>query len=138
MICAQPGHLTHSPSGTRLAFSPLAAIGFRVFLNQAMKGSAYHSLRPRYVVTRARGHLLNLPDEVVHGILADVPVELRGLDDEERRGVVMEEEVMIGLVQFLQIVGIWLEPVAFGIPAAGLEPPQEDVGGRLQIEDKIG
>jgi hypothetical protein len=41
MICEQPGHLTHKPSGTRLAFV-VEAIGVRVFLNQAM-GAAYQS-----------------------------------------------------------------------------------------------
>src|SRR5712691_2819358 len=38
MICEQPGHLIHSPSGTRLAFASVGAIGVRAFLNQAMKG----------------------------------------------------------------------------------------------------
>src|SRR5437667_3012039 len=38
MICEQPGHLIHSPSGTRLAFTSVGAIGVRAFLNQAMKG----------------------------------------------------------------------------------------------------
>src|SRR2546426_8597759 len=38
MICEQPGHLIHSPSGTRLAFAFVGAIGVRSFLNQAMKG----------------------------------------------------------------------------------------------------
>src|SRR3989442_12871329 len=38
MICEQPGHLIHSPSGTRLAFAFVGAIGVRAFLNQAMKG----------------------------------------------------------------------------------------------------
>ena len=39
MTCAQPGHLTQSPSGTRLGFSAVdEAMGFRVFLNQAIKG----------------------------------------------------------------------------------------------------
>jgi hypothetical protein len=35
MIAPQSGHLTHSPSGTRLALSG-AAIGFRAFLNHAI------------------------------------------------------------------------------------------------------
>ena len=37
MICAQPGHLTHRPSGTRLALSSAGAIGLRVFLNHAIQ-----------------------------------------------------------------------------------------------------
>src|SRR5947207_8837943 len=37
MICEQPGHLTHSPSGTRLGFSLAGVtIGLRSFLNHAM------------------------------------------------------------------------------------------------------
>ena len=38
MICVQPGHLIQSPSGTRLDFSAVDAMGFRVFLNQAITG----------------------------------------------------------------------------------------------------
>src|SRR5262245_8822517 len=39
MSWVQPGHLTQSPSGTRLGFSAVdEAIGFRVFLNQAILG----------------------------------------------------------------------------------------------------
>src|SRR4029077_2006067 len=38
MICEQPGHLIHSPSGTRLAFAFAGAIGLRAFLNHAMQG----------------------------------------------------------------------------------------------------
>jgi hypothetical protein len=34
----QPGHFTQRPSGTRLGFSAVdEAIGFRVFLNQAIR-----------------------------------------------------------------------------------------------------
>src|SRR4029453_14444648 len=47
MICEQPGHFTHKPSGTRLAFAAVA-IGLRAFLNQAI-GGAYQThvgLRP--------------------------------------------------------------------------------------------
>src|SRR5689334_22280358 len=39
MSWLQPGHLTQRPSGTRLGFSAVEeAIGFRVFLNQAIWG----------------------------------------------------------------------------------------------------
>ncbi len=44
MSSEQPGHLTYSPSGTRLALSG-GAIGFRVFLNQAI-AAAYLKRRP--------------------------------------------------------------------------------------------
>ena len=36
MICAQEGHLTQSPSGTRLSLSG-GSIGLRFFLNQAIR-----------------------------------------------------------------------------------------------------
>src|SRR5947207_14400791 len=37
MICEQSGHLTHSPSGTRLSFSfARVTIGLRSFLNHAI------------------------------------------------------------------------------------------------------
>jgi hypothetical protein len=39
MSWVHPGHFTQSPSGTRLGFSAVdEAIGFRVFLNQAIWG----------------------------------------------------------------------------------------------------
>src|SRR4051812_29064778 len=103
MICAQPGHLTHSPSGTRLGFS-LPAMGVRVFLNQTITGQlsivqAWWSAGPRHVVAGSRAHPAYLTDEVVDRFLAGVDVELRGFDDEQRRGGVVEEEVLVRLVQ---------------------------------------
>jgi hypothetical protein len=41
MAWEQPGHFTHRPSGTRLAFAFARAIGFRVFLNQAIEADYY-------------------------------------------------------------------------------------------------
>jgi hypothetical protein len=36
MTSLQDGHLTHSPSGTRLSFFAWGSIGVRIFLNQAI------------------------------------------------------------------------------------------------------
>src|SRR5258706_148956 len=108
MICEQSGHLTHNPSGTRLGFSLLAAtIGLRVFLNHAIRMSAYtteateetedtententetpswFSFRARHVVPRAWPHAANLPDQIVQRFVARLRIELRRFDDEERR-----------------------------------------------------
>src|SRR5687768_8385896 len=106
MSCAQPGHLIQSPSGTRLGLSPVEdAIGFRVFLNQAMPRQLStpsvwaipRGLRAGYVVACASAHRPDLPDEVVERLVASVEIELRGFDNEERRGRVVKEEVLVGL-----------------------------------------
>src|SRR5689334_3739135 len=103
MACEQPGHLTQRPSGTRLADAFDGAIGLRAFLNQAIRATAYHFglrisdcglrisrlFRPRDVVARARAHAADLLDEIVKRLVARLRIELRGLDHEERRGVVM-------------------------------------------------
>ena len=69
--CAQPGHFTQSPSGTRLGLLRCASIGLRVFLNQAMAVSLPGSLlRARHVVARARAHRPDLPDEIVERLVA--------------------------------------------------------------------
>src|SRR5204863_8114280 len=128
MIWPQSGHLTQSPSGTRLGFSTAGAvIGLRVFLNQAILGSltdcrmaefrdcrkeramrqlcrpAVSRSRSRHVVPRARPHRAKLLDQIVDGFVAGIGIELRLLDEEQRLGVVVEEEAMVRLVQFLQI-----------------------------------
>ncbi len=41
---SSPGHLTHSPSGTRLALSLAGAIGLRAFLNQAILKVQYQAV----------------------------------------------------------------------------------------------
>ena len=45
MICAQDGHLTQSPSGTRLSLFP-DSIGLRTFLNHAINASSRPVTRP--------------------------------------------------------------------------------------------
>src|SRR5262245_15269469 len=98
MMWPQSGHFTHKPSGTRLGFSLVAAaIGFFAFLNQAMNAQL-SSFRARHVVAGAGTHRANLLDQVVERFVARVGVELRGLDHQQRRGVVVEEEMMVRLV----------------------------------------
>ena len=65
--------------------------------------------------------------------------ELRGLDDEERRGVVVEEEVLVGLVELLEVLGIGLERRRLPDRRGRLRSATEQhVGRRLQIDDEIG
>src|SRR5271163_2370771 len=121
MIWAQPGHLTHKPSGTRLALAVgEAAIGVRVFLNQAI-GAAYQKsvngglAGPWHVVAGAGPGAANPLHQVVDRLFTGVGIELRRFDDQQRRRVVVEEKVVVGLVELAQVVGIGVEGGALGI-----------------------
>src|SRR3954463_12899191 len=100
MTSLHDGHLTQSPSGTRLSLFAWGSIGFRTFLNHAIF-SAYQNVsapcdllsRPRHVVARPFAHPVQLLHEVVERVIAPRQVELRRLDHQQRRGVVVEEEV---------------------------------------------
>ena len=51
----------------------------------------------------------------------------------------MKEEVLIGLVQLAQVVGIGVERLARPDPSRAIaQPAHEDVGRRLQIDHQIG
>ena len=52
------------------------------------------SFRTGNVVAGARSHAGDLLDQIVERLVAGLRVELRGLDDQERRGVVVKEEMM--------------------------------------------
>src|SRR5437870_4219111 len=111
MIWAQSGHFTIRPSGTRLGLS-WPATGLRPFVRsffhhaisaQLIKfrpegGRANRLIRrrpgARDVVLRARSHQANLPDQIVERLVARFRVELRGFDDEQRRGGVVKEKMM--------------------------------------------
>src|SRR3990167_11317029 len=71
-----------------------------------------------YVIPRAGPHGADLLDQIVERFVAGVGVELRGFDDEERRRVVVKEEVMVGLVQFAEILIVRLKVNRFGVHAA--------------------
>src|SRR5687768_2292930 len=101
MMASQSGHLTHSPSGTRLALSG-AAIGLRAFLNQAMEGAYKFRVRgakcgvpgfalstnpaprtshsalsgSRHVVPSPFPHPIDLPDEIVERLVTGFRIEL--------------------------------------------------------------
>jgi len=42
---------------------------------------------------------LDLPDQVLEVVRPRIEVHARGVDDEDRRQVVVEEEVVVGVVQ---------------------------------------
>ena len=58
----------------------------------------------RHVVPRALAHAPDLPLEIVERLVAPRQIELRRLDDEQRRGGVVEEEVVVGLVQLAHVL----------------------------------
>src|SRR3954464_2739117 len=108
MTSLHDGHLTQSPSGTRLSLFAWGSIGFRTFLNHAI----FRSLSERFcplrpvpcscdllpgpgdVVTSPLTHPVQLLHQVIERVIAPRQVELRRFDHEERRGVVMEEEMV--------------------------------------------
>ena len=55
------------------------------------------------VVARAPVQRPDLPEQVVDRGVAGGEVELRGLHDQERRGRVVKEEVLVGLVQLTEV-----------------------------------
>ena len=61
----------------------------------------------------------DLLDQIVERLVAGVRIELRGLDDEQRRGVVVKEEMVVRLVQLPQVVVVGLERDGFGVASAG-------------------
>ena len=62
-------------------------------------------------------------------------IELRGLDDEQRRGGVVEEEVVVRLVQLAQVVVVGLRARPLRRPCARLRSAaQQHVGRRLQVD----
>src|SRR6185503_3049440 len=48
------------------------------------------------------------------------------------------EEVLIGLVQFTKVIGIWIEGFVLAIFCAAAEPLDEDLTRCLQIDHEIG
>src|SRR5262249_14428408 len=93
--------------------------------------------RSRHVVLCSRAHGPNLFHQIVERFIARLGIELGGLDHEQRRRVVVEEEMMVRLVQLAQVLRIRLERVRFGISPPRATAPQQYVGGRLQVEHEI-
>ena len=60
-------------------------------------------------------HLPDLLDQIVERLVARLGIELRGFDDEQRRRVVMKEEVVVCLVQFPQVVVVGLQRDGFRV-----------------------
>src|SRR4051812_19844882 len=113
-------------------------MGVRGFLNQAMQ-AAYQTarlFRPRNVVARPASHAAQLLHEIVNRVVSPRRVELRGLDHEQRRGVVVKEEVVVGLVQLTHVLVVEGGRVAGGARAL-LEPAAEHVGRRLEVDHEI-
>ena len=65
--------------------------------------------RPRDVYCVPAAHGVDLPNQIVERIVAAGEIELRRLHDEQWRGRVVKEEVLIGLVQLAQVILARLE-----------------------------
>ena len=94
--------------------------------------------RPGDAVLRAAGHGLDLADQIVDRFVGAGGIELRGLDHQKRAGRVMEEEVLVGLVQFLEVPIARDRDVGFGTPGAVAQPAREHVGRGLQVDHQVG
>src|SRR5438034_1263486 len=79
------------------------------------------STRARDVVPRAGAHRANLLREIVERLVARVGVELRCLDDEQRRAVVVKEEVVVRLVQLAHVVVVGLQGDGFRVHAPAVD-----------------
>src|SRR5262245_26149987 len=77
----------------RSSFSRVAAARS----SRSVRGSEWR------VVLDAPGHILNLLDQIVKVSLAVDEVDLRGIDDEQRAGGVVVEEVVVGLIELFHV-----------------------------------
>ena len=83
-------------------------------------------------------HRLDLPEQVVDGLVAPRQIDLRRLDDEQRRGRVVEEEVVVGLVELGEVFLARQRPSSSSSARAARSRRRrfEQVGRRLQIDDE--
>ena len=82
--------------------------------------------------------MLDLPNQVVHGLLAPAQIEMRGLDDEQRRGRVMEEEVVVGLPDFGEVILTREGDLNLRSLGALAPQPLQHVDRRLEKDDEVG
>ena len=80
------------------------------------------SLRSRHVVSRPSRHRPQLAEQVLNRVVAPREVDLRGLDDEQGRGGVVEEEVVVGLVQLSEELVVRHEQL-FGCATLAIAQP---------------
>src|SRR4030095_9672321 len=65
----------------------------------------------------AASHVFHLPQQIVHHFVGRPCAEAGRLDDQQRAGSVMEEEVVVGLVQLLKVRPVRDEDVRLGVTA---------------------
>src|SRR5690349_12838635 len=95
-------------------------------------------LRARHVIAGSPVEGADLTNQIVDGLVARLQIYLRGLDDEERGGRIVKEKVLIGLVQLAKVVGRRKQRGALRILLTVIQAFEQDVGGRLQIDDQVG
>ena len=99
-------------------------------------GSGSRWRGPGDVVPGASTHILELPDEVVQRRITPLEIELGGLDDQQRCGRVVIEEVVVCLVQLTQILIIRQRPFKV-VPAPLSRSALNQVSGGLEIDHQI-
>ncbi len=91
----------------------------------------------RHVVLRALLHVLDLAQQVLDVLVVPVEVERRGLDDQQGRAGVVEEEMVEGVVEFRDV--LLVVAAALGRAARAVaQPLAQPVGGALQVDDDVG
>ena len=76
----------------------------------------------------------NLSDQFVQIIRMFHEVDIRGIDNQQRTLVVMEEVVVVGLIQ---AVDVFTVHVLFIVPTTLSNIRHETIGGRLQIDNQV-
>ena len=92
--------------------------------------------RSRHVVPRTSSHVLHLLDELVEIRVAPLQIELRRLNDQQRCGVVVIEEVSVGLVELSEVVIVRNRQLVASA-STGSRALAQNVCWSLQINDQI-
>ena len=93
---------------------------------------------PRHVVPRALAHRPHLALEVGERVVAPGQIELRGFDDQQRRGAVVKEEVVVRLVQLPDVLVVERRAASGSCARALAQALAQHVGRRLQVDHEIG
>ena len=148
MICEQPGHLTHSPSGTRLGLLLRRGDRLAGLLEPGHERSAYHCtihtrLKPftscaarssgcRRPSARSASRGRRAPRRWRRNRTARSRRRAAAWRRSERRSGGTPRSAPAGSR------GRARSATRFGIGAAAAQPAEQDVGRRLQVDDEVG
>ena len=74
----------------------------------------------------------------IEGFVASGEIQLRGLDDKQGRRGVVKEEVLVGLVEFSQVLRIGVDRLPLEVALAVAKTPDQHIGRCLQVDHEIG